>query len=143
MHRAIWALVTWEDEPGWDSVVAIRDFRILDAHEERDTAVVRVQYDVLGYIGGSRITLADRNNPSDPILKSWQTTEFHLKLTPEGWRIASPVMEPHPSAATIIGHIEGLLAPESGRAERDPALVATLRLLKSQSMVTQPSRTIK
>ncbi|NTW57539.1 MAG: hypothetical protein HGB21_01205 [Nitrospirae bacterium] len=142
-QRSIWELVTWEDEPGWDSVVAITGFRLLDAREEKDSAVVRVQYDVLGDIAGSRITVADRNNPSDPILKSWQTTDFHLKRTPKGWRIASPVMKPHPVAPVIISHLEGLLASESGPGERYDDLVKTLRVLKTRSTVTMSTQTMK
>jgi hypothetical protein len=89
------ALVTRKEEPGWDTVVVVSGFKILSSEQTRGTAVVTVQWDVLGYSDAESVT---REQKSEVIA-------YQLKLLKGLWRIDSPVIPPHVSLPTLRAFI--------------------------------------
>jgi len=84
-------LVTWEEEPGWDTVIIVSSFKILSAKQSQDSAVVTVKWDVLGHAEGENVT-KDRKS---------EVIDYQLKLAKGLWKIDAPVIPPHVSLPTL------------------------------------------
>ena len=84
-------IVTWEVEPGWDTVVVVSGYKILSSKQTHDHAVVTVQWAVLGHSEAENVT---REKKSEVIA-------YQLKLLKGLWKIDSPVLPPHVSLPTL------------------------------------------
>src|SRR5258708_22299311 len=84
-------LVTWEAEPGWDTVTVVSSFKILSAKQSQDRAVVTVKWDVLGHAEGENVT---KDKKSEVI-------DYQLRLVKGSGKIEAPVIPPHVSLPTL------------------------------------------
>jgi hypothetical protein len=84
-------IVTWEVEPGWDTVVVVSGFKILSSTQTHDHAVVTVEWAVLGRSEAENVV---RERKSEVIA-------YQLKLLKGLWKIDSPVIPPHVSLPTL------------------------------------------
>jgi len=109
----------WEEEPGWDSVVVVKDFKTKSSHVAGNGASVSVEYTEYGKLNGSEF-LAKRGT---------ETITFRLRKLNGVWKITSPEVPPHVSPGALIAHIEELISAEGTRSQRTWS--ATLEKLKS------------
>jgi len=93
--RKLPPVFTWEDEPGWDTVVIVSGYKILSAKQTHDHAVVTVRWTILGHSEGENVT---RENKSEVIA-------YQLKLLKGLWKIDSPVLPPHVSLPALRTHV--------------------------------------
>jgi hypothetical protein len=84
-------VVTWKEEPGWDTVVVVSGYKILSSKQTQDHAVVTVQWAVLGYSEAENVTREKKS----------EVVAYQLKLLKGLWKIDSPVLPPHVSVPTL------------------------------------------
>ena len=109
--------ITWEVEPGWDTVIVVEGFRVHEPTLNAATALVPVSYDVAGIWSGDRFYLPDEVPPSvTELSRKARGTEFRLQLVENTWRIVHPRSHPHVSVQSLIDHLKKL-APETRSAE--------------------------
>jgi hypothetical protein len=84
------SVVTWPDDPGYDSHTAIRSYTVSPAQVTGDSAVVQVEYRVLAWIVAGD-TNSTRVMPHD----SLETQRFRLVRTDGKWLIAGPQIDQH------------------------------------------------
>lgn len=89
--RKLPPVVTWKEEPGWDTVVVVSGYKMLSSKQTHDHAVVTVQWAVLGHSEAENVT---REKKSEVIA-------YQLKLLKGLWKIDSPVLPPHVSLPTL------------------------------------------
>jgi hypothetical protein len=58
-YERISKFTDWEEEPGWDSVVVVKDYKIKSSHAAGNDASVSVEYTEYGKLNGSEF-LANR-----------------------------------------------------------------------------------
>lgn len=84
-------LVTWDEEPGWDTVTVVSGFKILSSKQSQHRAVVTVRWDVLGHAEAENVTKE----------RTPEIVEYKLKLVKGLWKIESPIVQPHVSLPTL------------------------------------------
>jgi hypothetical protein len=84
-------IVTWEEEPGWDTVVVVSGYKIISAMKTHDHAVVTVQWSVLGRSEAEKVTREEKS----------EVIAYQLKLLKGLWKIDSPLIPPHVSLPTL------------------------------------------
>ena len=84
-------LVTWEEEPGWDTVTLVSSFKILASKESQDRAAVTVKWDVLGHAEGENVTKDQKS----------EVIDYQLRRVKGLWKIEGPVEPPHVSLPTL------------------------------------------
>ena len=84
-------LYTWEEEPGWDGATVVSGFKIVSTKLAQDRAIVTVQWQVLGDFDAEKVTAGQKE----------EVVEYQLKFVGGLWKIDSPVLCPHVSAATL------------------------------------------
>lgn len=84
-------VVTWKEEPGWDTVVVVSGYNILSAKQTHDHAVVTVQWAVLGHSEAENVSREKKS----------EIVAYQLKLVKGLWKIDSPVIPPHVSLPTL------------------------------------------
>jgi hypothetical protein len=89
--RKLPSVVTWEEEPGWDTVVVVTGYKILSSRQTHDRAVITVEWAVLGHSEAENVT-QDRKS---------EVVAYQLKLLKGLWKIDSPVIPPHVSLPTL------------------------------------------
>jgi hypothetical protein len=91
VHR-IFKLVTWEVEPGWDTITVVRSYRLIDSRKTKTGAEVRVEYQVLGEIPANTLELKAGS----------EIITFVLRRSGTAWKIEKPVFQPHLSIEAAI-----------------------------------------
>ena len=102
------SVVTWPDEPGYDSHTVIRAFTVVPPKNIAGSpAKIAVRYDVMGWIVSSGFI------PQEKI----EVFEFEVAQTDEGWRIQAPQIDQHilPEIAATMA----LLTPEDAARIRE------------------------
>ena len=84
-------IVTWEQEPGWDTVVVVSGFKIVSSTQTQDHAVVAVKWAVLGHAEAENVTREEKS----------EVVAYQLKLLKGLWKIDSPIIPPHVSLPTL------------------------------------------
>src|SRR5580704_6399731 len=54
-------IVTWEEEPGWDTVVVVSGYKIISSKKTQDHAAVTVQWNVVGHSEAENVTLEKKS----------------------------------------------------------------------------------
>src|SRR2546425_4823908 len=85
-------------EPGWDKGTLITSYRIDRLTEHRDTAKYLVTYEVYSPLDQDSVGFVLRPSPRQEV------HTFVVLRTPYGWRIDSPVIDPHLSPQGALGH---------------------------------------
>jgi hypothetical protein len=98
-------LITWGDEPGWDTAIVLFNFRIVSTKIDGKKATVVVQYHNLG----TTDTVDFKPLDKDEII------EFELVSDNGIWRINGPVNVPHVLPGAAIKHLQNLEAAEAAR----------------------------
>jgi len=52
MWKRVSPLVSWEDEPGWDTYTVVSGFQILSEKQSKDEATISVSFSVVGTMSG-------------------------------------------------------------------------------------------
>ncbi|HTY07604.1 MAG TPA: hypothetical protein VMF29_00435 [Candidatus Edwardsbacteria bacterium] len=80
----------WGDEPGWDKFDIVKGYEIKDKAITENVAQVDVNYNYAGwYDAGNNYKFCD--------IDSIQTIHYKLRKEQGGWRLVSPMIEPHVS----------------------------------------------
>jgi hypothetical protein len=104
------SVVTWPQDPGYDSHTVIRAFTVVPpANIAGSPAKIVVRYDVIGWVVASGFI------PEEKI----EGFVFEVALTDEGWRIQAPQIDQHilPEVAAAIA----FLTPEDATHIRELA----------------------
>jgi len=108
-------LVSWEFEPGWDTVTVIKSFRILSCRKINKKAIVVVEFDTLGEMPAWDFVLKSEKERIQFALqlgdREWQWKNDEAVLVPGKlqWRIIEPVLQPHISLPYSIEHTRWLI----------------------------------
>lgn len=102
----IFALVTWPDEPGWDSAVVVKKYTVVRTVPGHLTSSVTVRYSVLGEMNGVEVVASPKHR---------EFVTFVLSKTGKPWKIKRPVIPPHISVHAAISLLNDLL-----EIEKDP-----------------------
>ena len=86
------SLISWEEEPGWDAVVPIKNFKVISISLEENQASVKVQYELVKEVHGV--------NP-DQLTYTQNIVDFQLIKLEGSWKIDSPKIYPHVSAEVL------------------------------------------
>jgi hypothetical protein len=114
-------LVSWEEEPGWDSLAVTKGFRVKTSSGSAGLATVTVEYREYGTLDGNRY----QSKPKTELVV------FSLAKKRGVWKITAPMIPPHTSPATAIRNLNEIIKNEgkSARQSLSPE-VAKLRALK-------------
>ena len=115
----VFSLVTWSEEPGWDSATVIRGFEVVGVRAGRQTSAVTVRYEVLGEMSGVSVATS-RRIP--------ELVTFVVRRSETGWKIDRPLIRPHISADAAIAALNDLLRVETN-AQRKEQLRDALAVL--------------
>ncbi|MFC1477536.1 hypothetical protein ACFL6L_03610 [candidate division KSB1 bacterium] len=114
--KSIRQLYSWKFEPGWDSVIIISGFTVKEVYVRDDSAAIRVDYDVLGILGGHDWIPADTDDKIyAPLMEKGKTVNFRLIKTNNVWKINSPVVHPHVSIGSMLKHLDRTREGRIGR----------------------------
>ncbi len=123
----IFSLVTWPDEPGWDSVRVIRQFAILGSHSRPTSATVTVRYAVLGQLNDLAFSRSSTGH---------QVVTFLLVKSGNEWKIQRPMIEPHIFVEAARASLRSLLVDEKD-AQRRGRIRETLFVLERLKSVSK------
>lgn len=116
-------LYSWKGEPGWDTALIVKSFRVKPVANNGNTASVIVEYTQYGELAGEEFHLKEGANAA----------RFKLKKISGSWRIIAPVIPPHVSVSAIRQHIEALVRDEGQEsAARWSKTLNELRSLNQQ-----------
>lgn len=85
-------LITWEEEPGWDLVVPIKNFKIIATSQKNSRAAVRVQYELEKEAHGIK---------PDNLIYIQNIVDFRLIKNGDTWKINGPKIYPHVSVEVL------------------------------------------
>jgi hypothetical protein len=89
-YKNIKSLVSYPDEPGWDTVIGIHGYEIKKEKIENASAEITVEYEI------------DRQWPNNPSNKEkYKTETFHLKQENSKWKITKYIMFPRVSSKIL------------------------------------------
>ncbi|MDE2466258.1 MAG: hypothetical protein KGO02_21470 [Alphaproteobacteria bacterium] len=125
--NTMFSLVTWPEEPGWDSVHVIKKFAILGSHSKPTSATVTVGYAVLGQLSDLAFSRSSTRH---------QVVTFVLIKSGNEWRIQRPMIEPHISVEAAMASLRSLLIDEKD-AQRREQIRETLSVLGSLKSVNK------
>jgi len=117
-------LVTWEEEPGWDKVIIVSDFKILSAKQSQDRATVTVKWEILGHSEAENITKDQKS----------EVIDYQLRLVKGLWKIDAPVMPPHVSPPTLRAFV---LSQFRGEPKRQALWIGNLDALPTAAVTGQ------
>jgi len=119
-NDAIFALVAWPDEPGWDSATIVAACKVQRMQIGELKSEICIQYTVLGTMSGLSVLRAE-NHP--------EVVTFVLKKFKGDWKISRPLIRPHVSVDAAIASLRTLLSQHTDPQEsyRLHKTIATLR----------------
>jgi hypothetical protein len=118
-------LVSWEEEPGWDTVTIVSSFKIHSAKQSQDSAIDTVKWDVFGHAEAENVTKDQKS----------EVIDYQLKLTKGFWKIDGPVIPPHVSLSTLRAFV---LSQVQREPERQTLWIKNLDAL-GKAVVTTPT----
>jgi len=113
-------LVSWEEEPGWETATIISRYRIQSTTVRPDHAIVIVVFRIIGQLEDDKPFASKRK---------YETLAFRLERAGDSWKIVRPVAPPHVSARAMMEHLRGLIEREKAGSERREELEGQLRHL--------------
>ncbi len=117
-------LSTWEEEPGWDTLMVTDRFVIKDQKTSGANATVTISYSNRGSISESKFAPSTQT----------ELVRFELRRKNHVWQIASPIIQPHVSPAAAINHIQGLVRDEGEESSKKWAeALASLRSIDNSA----------
>ncbi|NUM55363.1 MAG: hypothetical protein HUU46_17080 [Candidatus Hydrogenedentes bacterium] len=127
-YHSMAELVSWTDEPGWDSFVVSPGLAIGRPVAAGEKVTARVRYDVEGVMDGDTFYPLDALTPEasarfgigDPV-------EYVLVRMNDEWKIESPLLPPHVGFGATRAFVEELGAESSLRALDDAEYLAKLK----------------
>ncbi len=101
-YAQIAPLSLWEEEPGWDEATVISGYQATSVRTQRNGAVIKVRFEILGRLFGLGIFTLNRKS---------EVMDFSLILSNGKWIIQKPLYRPYISLNTARKHIRELLGP--------------------------------
>ena len=102
-------LVHWSDEPGWNTVVIIKNYRLAEIKKNEDAAEIAVMYHIqAGYSAGHIL-----------VQEKIEKIKFQLTKTNAGWKIESPAVYPHMYSQALVKKLEQSMRHEGKSANRE------------------------
>jgi hypothetical protein len=90
-------LITWQDEPGWDTITVISSFVIIDSKQGENEADVIVEY-------GPSTNI--QPGEQYEIMTDPKRVHFQLKNINGIWKISGPMIMPHVSEEIVIKRLK-------------------------------------
>jgi hypothetical protein len=109
-------LVAWSDEPGWDTVIVISNYKVGSLEKIGKKALVSVKYFVLGSTDSMRFVKSKRQ----------ETIKFELGMIDGKWKITRPLIMPHVNKETVIRHLREIQASETVRREQLESVIQAI-----------------
>lgn len=106
-------VVTWPQEPGYDSHTVIRSYRVERPPSIEGSAKIQVRYELIGWVVPGK--------PHSTFIP-WEGTEvftFVVIRDEQGWRIAEPMIDQHVLAEVVAAGSN--LSPEDAALIRELA----------------------
>jgi hypothetical protein len=104
------ALGTWSIEPGWDSVIVVRNFVIVRVHSDHGTSSVEVRYTVLGQMTGASVTASRQHD---------ELITFVMGKSENAWKIERPLIPPHVSVQAAAANLRDLISDENNPKNKE------------------------
>jgi hypothetical protein len=89
---------TWLDAPGWDTVIVVSSFRVVEAKQSSGKAQVKVDYNVIGELVAHPWALNEQ--------LGFKTVVYELVKADGRWKIADPQIPPHISVQSAIRDLQ-------------------------------------
>jgi hypothetical protein len=122
-YKLIASLITWKDEPGWDTAFITRKAYIYKQENLKENEVaIEVRYENIGLVAGDVLLDIDFT----------EVITFILIKESEQWKIKGPISPPHVSAKAFSKHLEQLLT-EIENKKRVEDLKTLINRLKDMS----------
>ena len=109
-------LVAWPDEPGWDIVMVISDYKVIKVETVGKKAMVTVKYFILG--STDSIEFVKSNREKEII--------FELGIIDGNWKITKPQIRPHVNKETIIKHLRKIQSSEKVRRDQLESVIQAI-----------------
>ena len=109
-------LITWEEEPGWDSAVVVSSYKVSPSKKQGEKTTVTVTFDVLGLLQADDFIFGRKSKSID----------FSLVRTHAEWKIAKPMILPHISVDSARNNIHERL----GTFKSSPSTTPRMRKLE-------------
>lgn len=123
--QKIKSFICWEEEGGWDAVTVIRDFTVLDSTIASDTAIVTVEFKLLGSQEGDDVWYPEKESDIS------DKKEFILIKKDQNWCISSPMYRPLVEALKIIDHLSEVLKASEAEGQNRPVLKKSIDQLRN------------
>ena len=111
--------VGWYEEPGWDEISLIMDYKIIKKDITENNAIFTVQYKVAGRWLGERTIFEERTEEINFVLQKRQGV----------WLIMDPRIEPHVSVCSMVNHLKGLAAENKKNGNESDAFSLEIKKL--------------
>jgi len=106
-------LITWKDEPGWDTVFVTKKVYISKTKQiESSRVAIEVRYENVGIISGGGGWDADFLE-----IRFTEVVEFILVRQGVEWRIQGPVFYPHVSPTRLAKDLELFMMSQNEKAD--------------------------
>ncbi len=132
-YAKIGSLSQWEDEPGWDTIILVKAFDVMDSSMVGDSATCTVRYDIVAILAGEKIVF-----PEEPEWQKYSTRMtlpevcFELSFVRDCWKVFRPVVHPHVSIHCALKHIQKLLDTDKKYGTMRPELFQSFERLKAR-----------
>jgi hypothetical protein len=101
-------LVHWSEEPDWNTIVIIKNYRLAEIKKDQDAAEIAVTYHIqAGYSAGHIL-----------VQEKVEKIKFQLIKTNAGWKIESPAVYPHMYSLALVKKLENRMRHEIKSANR-------------------------
>ena len=138
------SLISWVGESGWDMSVIVGGYKISDINSFGDSVKVRVEYDVLGIIGGWNWITQDSTWVYSSLWDGYAVTNFTLFRSANGWHITKPTIPPHVSPEAKLLSLEAYklsgFIPEDEKAVVDHVIQIMRTIVSERDRHTIPPR---
>lgn len=115
------SLTTWEDAPGWDYAVVIKNFEVSTLSEKDASAEVQVKYNTIGEL--------NQNSNNCFFLDNMYKIEIYsFKLTKINgfWKIKAPQLPPHIEISVAIEEVKNKINTKKCTKENSNELLKLL-----------------
>jgi hypothetical protein len=115
-------LVHWSEEPDWNTVVIIKNYRLAEIIKDQDAAEIAVTYHIQAEYSAGHISIQEKD----------EKITFQITKTNAGWKIESPAVYPHVYSQALVKKLENSMRHEGeptnrAKIQHDIAIIKNLK----------------